>query len=73
MHDLNIMILALLAYEYIVTFEREVNLFWRQKITVATVLFMVNRYLALWTSFMNFPFHIPLQASTAVLSRIYHH
>lgn len=38
---------ALLAYEYIITFDQEVDLFWRRKKTGATVLFVATRYMAL--------------------------
>ncbi|KAI0325819.1 hypothetical protein GY45DRAFT_181301 [Cubamyces sp. BRFM 1775] len=38
---------ALLTYEYFITFDREVNLFWKRKPTGATVLFLCTRYLAL--------------------------
>ena len=37
--------LVIVLYEYTLTFPDEVNLFWKQKITGATVLFMANRYL----------------------------
>ncbi|KAI0665403.1 hypothetical protein C8Q78DRAFT_1084002 [Trametes maxima] len=36
--------LALLFYEYAVTLDREVNLFWTRRPTGASVLFFVNRY-----------------------------
>ncbi|KAI0722609.1 hypothetical protein C8Q76DRAFT_782827 [Earliella scabrosa] len=49
---------ALYAFEYVVTFDREVNLFWKRKITMASVLFIANRYLALVTRFMGFPYPI---------------
>ena len=55
---------ALLAYEYIVTFDREVNLFWAQKITMASILFLANRYIALSTALMNMPWPVTSQAST---------
>lgn len=38
---------ALLAYEYVITLDQEVALFWKPKITGATVLFMGTRYSAL--------------------------
>ena len=59
-------ILALLAYEYIVTFGDEVNLFWAQKITTASILFIANRYIALCTGLMYLPYDVPLKASTLV-------
>ncbi|KAI0648590.1 hypothetical protein C8Q79DRAFT_956175 [Trametes meyenii] len=36
--------LALLFYEYAITLDREVNLFWTRRPTGASVLFFVNRY-----------------------------
>ena len=38
---------ALLAYEWCITFPDEVNLFWRNKKSLATWLFVLNRYLPL--------------------------
>lgn len=38
---------AMLAYEYVITLDQEVNLFWRRKKNGATVLFLLARYLAL--------------------------
>ena len=34
-------------FEYFITFGQEVDLFWRGKITGATVLFLANRYLSM--------------------------
>ncbi|RDX51234.1 hypothetical protein OH76DRAFT_1481532 [Lentinus brumalis] len=44
--------LAFLVYEYMITFEREVNLFWKSKMTGAVVLFLLNRYTVLVTSIL---------------------
>ncbi|KAI0747406.1 hypothetical protein C8Q74DRAFT_1374441 [Fomes fomentarius] len=38
---------ALAIYEHLITFDREVRLVWRRKITGATVLFVLNKYLLL--------------------------
>ncbi|KAH9847861.1 hypothetical protein C2E23DRAFT_942275, partial [Lenzites betulinus] len=38
---------ALLGYEYVITFDQEVALFWKPKITGATILFLGTRYTAL--------------------------
>ncbi len=35
-----------------VTFEREVNLFWNSKMTGAVALFLLNRYIVLVTSLL---------------------
>ncbi|KAI0660893.1 hypothetical protein C8Q70DRAFT_1099302 [Cubamyces menziesii] len=39
---------ALICYEYLITLDREVALIWGRKFTGATVLFVLNRYLALF-------------------------
>ena len=39
---------ALLAYEWCITFGDEVNLFWRNRMSLATCLYILNRYLPLW-------------------------
>ena len=54
---------ALLAYEYMVAFGREVDLFWKRKITMATVLFIVNRYVPLAATIMNLPYSVTIQVS----------
>ncbi len=38
---------ALLAYEYAITFDQEIALFWKPKMTGDTVLFLGTRYTAL--------------------------
>ena len=40
-------VIALLVYEYFITFGAEVNLFWRQKLTAAAAFFFLNRYIVL--------------------------
>ncbi len=47
--------LAMFWYEYIITLDREINLFWNKKITGATVLFLVNRYSTLFYMTYVFP------------------
>ena len=37
----------LIIYEYVITIPDEIELFWRGKVTGATVLFLANRYLSL--------------------------
>ena len=56
---LSVHVLGLLAYEYMITFDREVNLFWRQKITMASILFGINRYLPLAVTIINLPYSVP--------------
>ena len=36
-----------LIYDYVITFGREVEMFWRSKFTGASVLFFANRYVSL--------------------------
>ncbi|RPD53397.1 hypothetical protein L226DRAFT_540571 [Lentinus tigrinus ALCF2SS1-7] len=50
---LGIAALVILVYEYLLTFEREVNLFWKSRITGAGVLFFLNRYVVLVTSLLS--------------------
>ncbi|KAI0722602.1 hypothetical protein C8Q76DRAFT_691336 [Earliella scabrosa] len=59
---------ALLAYEYLITFDREVSLFWVQKITMASVLFMVNRYIALCAGMIGLPIEVTSQPHSGHLS-----
>ena len=40
-------VVALVIYEYLVTFGTEVQLFWAGEVTGASVLFFVNRYIQL--------------------------
>ncbi|PAV15168.1 hypothetical protein PNOK_0892900 [Pyrrhoderma noxium] len=41
---------GLLVYEYFITLEQEIKLFWRPNITITRVLFFMNRYLPLINS-----------------------
>ncbi|KAI9063139.1 hypothetical protein FKP32DRAFT_1572420 [Trametes sanguinea] len=45
---------ALIFYEYIITIDREIALIWNRKLTGATILFILNRYLAL----LKYPIYI---------------
>ena len=44
---------VLLAYEWCITFGDEVNLFWRNRLSLATCLFSLNRYLSLMFQVMG--------------------
>ncbi|RPD54511.1 hypothetical protein L227DRAFT_657568 [Lentinus tigrinus ALCF2SS1-6] len=46
-NDCEIAAMAFIAYEYLLTWDQEVNLFWRRKFTGASVLFFLNRYILL--------------------------
>ena len=37
----------MIAYDYVLTVPREARLFWKPKVNAASILFFVNRYLAL--------------------------
>ncbi|KAI0722681.1 hypothetical protein C8Q76DRAFT_719744 [Earliella scabrosa] len=54
---------AFLAYEYTVTFDLEVNLFWSRKLSMASILFGINRYLSLVGAVMNCPIPLPATLS----------
>ena len=45
--DLHAIYIALVIYEYLVTFTTEVQLFWVRELTGASILFFINRYLML--------------------------
>ena len=55
--------LALYVYEYIITFGREVDLFWKRKITLAAVIFFASRYISLCFHLFGFPFQMSLQVN----------
>ncbi|OSD00116.1 hypothetical protein PYCCODRAFT_1437671 [Trametes coccinea BRFM310] len=48
-----IAVLAFLTYEYLITFDSEVGLFWRSKFTGASALFLTNRYWPLLVNILN--------------------
>ncbi|KAI0711168.1 hypothetical protein C8T65DRAFT_185592 [Cerioporus squamosus] len=43
---------AFFIYEYFITFDREVELFWKGKMTGASIIFLLNRYLPLLTQLL---------------------
>ncbi|KAI0722674.1 hypothetical protein C8Q76DRAFT_793688 [Earliella scabrosa] len=50
---------GLFTYEFCLTFGREVELFWRRKFTIASVLVILNRYVPLVVNLMDTPYVIP--------------
>ncbi|TFK89490.1 hypothetical protein K466DRAFT_486714, partial [Polyporus arcularius HHB13444] len=52
--------LGLLIYEYVITLRREVDFFWKRKLTGASVLFFLNRYLPLVVNAVSFVGLAPL-------------
>ena len=59
-------IIALFAYEYLITLSREVDLFWKRKFTMASALFIVNRYLVLAVNILDMPYSIIVGVSGVV-------
>ena len=45
---------AILAYDYLLTFPREVQFVWTRKFSPATALFLLNRYLIVLLYFLVF-------------------
>ena len=45
--------IALLVYEFLITFGQEVQLFWKGKWSGATILFFLNRYITLSTFILD--------------------
>ncbi|KAJ3004077.1 hypothetical protein NUW54_g4981 [Trametes sanguinea] len=52
-HSLGFGPTAFLTYEYLITFDCEVGLFWRSKFTGASALFLTNRYWPLLVQVLN--------------------
>ncbi|RPD53858.1 hypothetical protein L226DRAFT_526993 [Lentinus tigrinus ALCF2SS1-7] len=50
---------ALVAYEHVITFQQEVDLYWKRKFKISTAVFLANRYLGL--IFFGFLEYIPLR------------
>ena len=38
---------ALVVFEHLITIDREIEVFWKQKFSIAKALFIINRYLIL--------------------------
>ena len=53
-------------YDYVLTFAQEVQLIWGRKITGASVLFWLNRYLTLALVIMNFVPSVGVQCEVSV-------
>ncbi|TBU38998.1 hypothetical protein BD309DRAFT_1022465 [Dichomitus squalens] len=54
-------VLALFVYDYLITFDNEVTLFWMpHQFNGALVLFMLNRYLTLTVQILNWIASVPL-------------
>ncbi len=57
---------GLLTYEYLITFDREVKLFWKRAITGSSILFIVNRYLPLVCIALGMPSSDPTTNKVSV-------
>ncbi|KAI0326263.1 hypothetical protein GY45DRAFT_1329139 [Cubamyces sp. BRFM 1775] len=60
-------VMAFLAYEFFITFDSEVELFWMPKMTGAAALFICNRYLPLLGYFLVMCEYIPMSDSSCAL------
>ena len=59
---------ALVVYEYVITFGREVELYWRHKISGAVVLFYCTRYSSLLANVYGLLGAIPVSNSVRLTS-----
>ena len=59
---------AMILYEYIITFDQEVKLFWNKKWNGATTLFLVNRYLVLFLRLCNLIGFVPMPEQVRIPS-----
>ncbi|KAI0765607.1 hypothetical protein BD413DRAFT_574050 [Trametes elegans] len=63
----NFAVTALLVYEYLITLDREVALFWRRRVTGASVLFFTNRYLVLVVYLLLLMYLVPMSDHSCLL------
>ena len=57
---------ALVVFEYIITFGTEVQLFWGRKVTGASMLFFVNRYMRLLYVLFCVTSYLPIPSAALV-------
>ena len=62
---------AILAYDYLLTFPREVRFVWTRKFSPATALFLLNRYLIILLYFVDFITLFPIIPSVRVYSQMH--
>ncbi|TBU42631.1 hypothetical protein BD309DRAFT_865942 [Dichomitus squalens] len=55
---------ALILHEYLITFDSEVRLMWRRKITGASIIFFLNRYIMLLSQLFILPTWAPVSDLT---------
>ncbi|RPD73086.1 hypothetical protein L226DRAFT_536590 [Lentinus tigrinus ALCF2SS1-7] len=58
---------VLVVYDCVITFGQEVDLFWKRRLTGASVLFILTRYLALLTIFMGMLEYVPTTDSSCTM------
>lgn len=63
--------LGFIAYEYAITFDQEVELFWKEKLTIASALFLANRYVALIYNVLNVLLPDPTTYEVGVLHALH--
>ncbi|OSD02256.1 hypothetical protein PYCCODRAFT_1425384 [Trametes coccinea BRFM310] len=57
---------SLIFHEYLITFDSEVRLIWRRKITGATILFFLNRYIMILQNAITLVTYFPVSNLTCV-------
>ncbi|KAI0746884.1 hypothetical protein C8Q80DRAFT_1271711 [Daedaleopsis nitida] len=61
---------AFLVYEYLITFDQEVRLFWRRDVSGACILFFLNRYLSLSVQLLDLVLFVTPMSITSHTSLI---
>ncbi len=59
---------AVVFYEYVISFDDEVRLVWRRKITGASVIFFLNRYLLVLQSVITVASYWPVSNPVCLLT-----
>ncbi|RPD72646.1 hypothetical protein L226DRAFT_614790 [Lentinus tigrinus ALCF2SS1-7] len=62
--------IALLIYDFVLTFDREVELFWKRKLTSASVLFILTRYIAIVRVLLSIMGYLSIQWTDASCNRL---
>ena len=57
------------VYEYFITLDREVELFWTGRATSAAILFFLNRYWSLVTFLYNLAIFVPMSDLVNIFQR----
>ncbi|KIP08674.1 hypothetical protein PHLGIDRAFT_68927, partial [Phlebiopsis gigantea 11061_1 CR5-6] len=56
--------LALCVYEYLITFEHELRIVWQGRITVTSVIFLLNRWVMMLPEVITLMFDLMLPPTT---------